>query len=329
MITQILFEIPEIYGAAVKAGSLLRVGGLLKDAATGQIVAHLQESGLAHSVLSTALGASTGPFGVAGSILDMATGAYTTAKLGKIEGDLGVIKGQLSAMQSMMASLQTLQYATLGVSLIGIGVSVAGFIYMHKRFNALDSKFDYLIKSVQSEFLRIREAALRTQMSKVNGLIKAAKQAPTLSRPDLEFSRIAEQLSEQAAHFEGEIEFLIKTEDKMQSSVFWQLVQILALTNSVRIDCRIRTNELRNAREIAESVSQDYRRLFDPISVSSFHGQMNVNSVLVKTIRDMTDAATTKPYLIEHLRTHRINGSDYLDRLDKETEQPLLMLRVK
>lgn len=61
MITQILFEIPTVYEAAVKSGSLLQIGGLLKDAATGQIVAHLQESGVAHALLSKAMGASMGP----------------------------------------------------------------------------------------------------------------------------------------------------------------------------------------------------------------------------------------------------------------------------
>lgn len=314
MITQILFEIPAAYEAAVSAGSLLQVGGLLKDAATGQIVAHLQESGIAHSLLSKALGASMGPVGLAAEGLNVASGVYTAV--------------EVTQMKSMIASLQTLQYATLGVSLVGVGITVAGFVYMHKRFNALDVRLDELMKSIQSEFTRQRESALREHMSQVKGLLKSVKQAPTLSRPEIEYSRVAEAMSEQAAHFEGELEFLIKTDSKMNVEMFWQLAQLLMLSNSVRIDCRVRSNELRNAREISESVADDYQRLFDPLSVASFHTPEGDGAVVTRTLREITDASMTKPYLIEYLRTQRINGADYLGRLDSETQNPLLMLRV-
>lgn len=314
MITQILFEIPSAYETAVSAGSLLQVGGLLKDAATGQIVAHLQESGIAHSLLSKALGASMGPVGLAAEGLNVASGVYTAV--------------EVTQMKSMIASLQTLQYATLGVSLVGVGITVAGFVYMHKRFNALDGRLDELMKSIQSEFTRQRESALRGHMSQVKGLLKSVKQAPTLSRPEIEYSRVAEAMSEQAAHFEGELEFLIKTDSKINVEMFWQLAQLLMLSNSVRIDCRIRSNELRNAREISESVAEDYQRLFDPLSVASFLTPEGDGAVVTRTLREITDASMTKPYLIEYLRTQRIHGADYLGRLDSETQNPLLMLRV-
>lgn len=314
MITQILFEIPAAYEAAVKAGSLLQVGGLLKDAATGQIVAHLQESGVAHSLLSKAMVASTGPFGLAAEALNTASGVYTAV--------------EVTQMKTMIASLQTLQYATLGVSLVGVGVTVAGFIYMHKRFNVLEGRIDELMKSIQSGFATQREAALRAHMFQVKGLVKSVKQAPSLSRPEREYSRVAEAMSEQAAHFEGELEFLIKMDGKMNVEMFWQLAQLLMLCNSVRIDCRMRSNELRNAREISESVAEDYQRLFDPLSAASFHAPVGDGAVVTKTLREITDAAMTKPYLIEYLRTQRINGADYLGRLESETQNPLLMLRV-
>lgn len=314
MITQILFEIPAAYEAAVKAGSLIQVGGLLKDGATGKIIAHLQESGVAHSLLSTALAGSSGPLGLATEVLNAGSGMYTAV--------------QVTQMKSMIASLQSLQFATLGVSLVGLGVTVAGFVYMHKRFNALDDRIDELMKSVQSGFASQREAALRAHMSQVKGLVKSVKQAPSLSRPELEYNRVAEAMSEQAAHFEGELEFFIKMDGKMNVEMFWQLAQLLMLSNSVRIDCRIRSNELRNAREISESVAEDYRRLFDPLSVASFHAHEGDGAVVTKTLREITDAALTKPYLIEHLRTQRINGSDYIGRLESETTNPLLMLKV-
>ena len=314
MLTQIPFEIPAAYDAAVKAGTLLRVGGLLQDAGTRQIVAHLQESPVAHSVLSKVVGASMGPVGLAAEAFNVSTGVYTAVEVKRIK--------------AMIASLQSLQYATLGVSLVGVGVTVAGFVYMHKRFNALEGRIDELMRSIESGFANQRAAALRAHISQVKGLVKSVTQAPTFSRPEREYSRVAEAMSEQAAHFEGELEFLIKTDGKMNVEIFWQLVQLLTLSNSIRIDCRIRSNELRNAREISESVAEDYQRLFDPLSVASFHSPEDDGAVIAKTIREITDAAMTKPYLIEHLRTQHINGADYIGRLENETENPFLMLRV-
>ncbi|MFA7293332.1 MAG: hypothetical protein WC023_13930 [Rhodocyclaceae bacterium] len=314
MITQILFEIPAAYEAAVKAGSLVQIGGLLKNAATGQIVAHLQESGLAHSLISTAVAGAASPLKLAADVMNVGSGVYTAV--------------QVTQLKSMIASLQSLQIATLGVSLVGLGVTVAGFIYMHKRFNSLDGRIDKLIASVHTGFESQREAALRAHMSQVKGLVKRAKQAPTLSRPEREYSRIAEDFSEQASHFEGELEFLIKVEGKVNVELFWQLAQVLTLCNSIRIDCRIRTNELRNAREIAESVANDYQMLFDQLTPGSFQASEGEGAVVAKTIRDITDAAATKPYLIEYLRTQRYDGREYLDRLENETQSPLLMLRV-
>jgi hypothetical protein len=100
------------------------------------------------------------------------------------------------------------------------------------------------------------------------------------------------------------------------------------LCNSIRIDCRIRTNELRNAREIAESVANDYQQLFNQLTPVSFQASDGEGAVVVQTIRDITDAAATKPYLIEYLRTQRFDGREYLNRVENETQHPLLMLKV-
>ena len=314
MITQILFEIPSMYEAAVNSGTLIRVGGLLKDAASGAIVAHLQESPVAHLLISKAVGTPMGPIRLAIEAFNVASGIYTAVEVKQIK--------------SLISSLQTLCYGTLGVSLIGVGVTVAGIVYMHKRFNALEGRIDELIKSMESGFASQREAALRAHVSQVNGLVKSVMQAPTLSRPEREYSRVAEAMTEQAAHFEGELEFLIKADGKISVEIFWQLAQLLTLSNSIRIDCRMRSNELKNARQISESVAEDYKRLFDPLSAASFHFPEGDGATVAKTLREITDAAITKPYLIEYLRTQRISGADYIDRLERETENPILILKA-
>jgi len=315
MITQIMFEIPAMYEAAVRSGKVIQIGGLLKNAASGQIVAHLQESGLAHSLIGKGMLASTNPAMLAVSeAANSATGIYTAV--------------QVKQIKAMVEGLQALQIATLGVSLLGVGVSVAGFIYMRKRFNSLDSKIETLINTVNVGFEDQRKAMLRSHLSQVKSLMQQANQAPTLSKPEHEYSRIAESLAEQATHFEGELEFVMKVSGKISSELFWQLTQALMVCNSVRIDCRMRTNELHNALTVSEDVAQGYQRLFGRLTPISFDAQIDECSSTLNVLKDITDAAATKPYLIDYLRSQQIDGRSYMTQLEDETERPLLMLKV-
>jgi len=314
MISTIIFEIPAAFEAAVRSGVVVQIGGLLKDSATGKIVAHLQESGLAQALISKALGSATSPISLVTSVLDTGASIYTAVEVTKIK--------------AMVAAMQSLQIATLGVSLVGVGISVAGFYYMHTRFNALDQKLDQLIDTVTSGFDRQREDALRAHMSRVRGLTKDAKHAASLSRPDKEYGRIAEALSSESAHFDGELDCLIKSKQKINVEMFWQLTQVLMLCNSIRVDCRIRTSELRNAREISESIASDYRRQFDRLTPASFQVHEGEAERIIQTLRDITDSAATKPYLIDYLRTQRYDGGAYLKRLEDEAENPILLLKA-
>lgn len=90
----------------------------------------------------------------------------------------------------------------------------------------------------------------------------------------------------------------------------------------------MRTNELLNAQTIAESAAADYQRLFGPLTPVSFDARPSDGAIASETIKDITDAASTKPYLIDYLRTMGVNGREYIQTLEGEVERPLLMLKV-
>ncbi|MCK6390931.1 MAG: hypothetical protein L6Q40_07885, partial [Azonexus sp.] len=89
-----------------------------------------------------------------------------------------------------------------------------------------------------------------------------------------------------------------------------------------------RTNELRHAQEAAETIALEYQRLFDPLTPVSFDMPTNDGLATVNLLRDTTDAASCKPYLIDYLRTRRIDGGEYISSLEREKESPLLLLKV-
>ncbi len=314
MLSPTQFDYPARFWAAVQAGDVIRYGTILKDAGTGKIVGHMQESGVAQSLLSMVGSGIPTPLSLGTDAINVGSGLYTAVQVGQLK--------------AMMETLQLLQVATLGVSLVGVGVSVAGFLYMHKRFNSLDGKIDQLMDTVTAGFESQQKAALRMHMSRTKSLVQRARQADALSDPRPEYAEVTSGLAEQAAYFEGEVAFMISAKGRINRELFWQLAQVLMLCNNVRIDCRMRTNELRHALAISESIASEYQNLFDPLTPVSFDTPASDGLATVRVLRDATDAAASKPYLIDYLRTCRIDGGEYIASLEREKEKPLLILKV-
>jgi hypothetical protein len=314
MMSTIPFEIPAEFLGRVATGEVVRYGTILKDAGSGQILAQLQETGVAQSVLSSL---ASGPFAPVSMLADV------------VNAGASVYAGvQINQLKSMMETLQSLQVATLGVSLAGIGVSVAGFYYMHKRFNSLEGRIDHLGETIKTALEGLGNRDLRKQVHLTKSLLQRAQQAQALSDSRHEFSTVAAGLADQAAYFEGEIAFTVRTNGPINSEVFWQLAQMLFLCNSVRIDCQIRTNELRHALTVSDAVASEYNNLFAHLTPLSFGPEVKQGLAAVKVLRDVSDAAASKPYLIDYLRTQRINGGDYIATLDQEKGNPYLLLKT-
>lgn len=314
MISTIPFEIPTELLGRIASGELIRYGTILKDAETGQIVKHLQETGVAQSVLSNL---ASGPFSTMSMLTDVVgAGANVYAGI------------KIDQLKAMMETLQALQVATLGVSLAGVGVSVAGFYYMHKRFNSLEDRMDELSETIKVGFESIGHRDLRKQLHFTKSLLQRAQQAPALSDPRPEYSEVAAGLADQAAYFEGEIAFTVKANGPIDLDAFQQLAQMLMLCNSVRIDCRIRTNELKHALAVSESVASDYENLFTHLTPLSFGPDVTKGLSAVRVLRDASDTASSKPYLIDYLRTRRIDGGEYIEALDQEKNSPYLLLNT-
>lgn len=314
MLSNVLFEVPAHLLSDHAAGNVIRFGTILKDAVTGQIAGHMQETGLAHSLLSTVLSGAASPLTLGLDMVNMGTGLYTSV--------------QVSQLKSMVSLLQSLQMATLGVSLVGVGVSVAGFIYMKQRFDRLEGKFADLDQTVRQGFDEQRKSELRKQVSKTSALVRRARAASTRSDWRMEYLEIAAGLSEQAEYFRYELNHLAKSDGKIDADLFSHLVQMQVLCNTVRLDCQMRCEELTHALRMAEEIAGDYQSSFSELTPLSFTIPPDKGLTLIRSLRDISDGAECKPYLIDLLRTRRIGGMEYLEALGSEEKAPLQFLPV-
>jgi hypothetical protein len=121
-----LMSVPARLLADVASGGAYVSGAMVKDAATHQILAHLQPTRLLSQAIS--LGAS-GPFGVAGSVIQ---------------------SGQLLQIKSMIETLQTVASIGAAASVLNLGVSVGGFAMVLSALKKADAKLDALQSAIKT-----------------------------------------------------------------------------------------------------------------------------------------------------------------------------------
>lgn len=331
MIDTIPFSIPDKFASGIADGSLLRFGTVIKDASSGHIIAHVQETGLVKALASNVIGTPFSPVAAVSSI-----GANV----------------QLAAISKMMVVMQMLQFANLGATLVGIGVSAVGFKAMNTRFTQTQLQIKDFSENVVNHFQELKAKDLREHQSRVNSLLSDADLAHSLSNAQGDWLRVSHSLAEEAAFYCGEVEYLIHL-PTFDSLAFRTLVQLQTICNSARIKCLMLADELRAARELSHVTAKQYNLLFDhlsPIELAKKTPQLKEKSKekskersesqeyiflkekhtetkqLVRSIRDAQDSALTRPMLIDTLIEKGISGRAFVNQLEAENEHPILCL---
>ncbi len=328
MIGSIPFEVPAKFAGELAAGNLIRAGTLLKDTASGQIVAHLQETGLSQKLLNTALGSPFSPLNAISAPSSL------------------VANAQLAQLKSMVQGLEMLQFANLGATAAGIGVSAIGFALINSKLNKLQGHLGQLADRVGAGFRDLWERDLREHFARVQGLFRQADQAHTLSSPASEWLRISGLLADESSYFETQVRYVL-TQDVFEADLFEELTRSLVLCNAGRLECLVLSGELKAAHRVSSDQSIDYNRLFDPLTPTELAHRSIANpgntdqplsheikqrtagmKVLVSNLRDVQDSAMSKPYLLETLMDRRIEGAAYMRAINEEQEEPILLLGV-
>jgi len=325
-LSHIPFIIPDVFSVGVASGKIIRFGTVLKDASSGQIIAHLQETGLGQKLLS---GASTVPFSPLGAI-NLASSTYTNI--------------QITQLKSMVSSLTMMNFATLGATLTGLGVSIVGFILIKKKLDALEKQIFDIKNQLDRNFKDIFEREIRTHYSSIQTLLNELQIAHTLRNPTNILMSISSRLAEESGYFKGELNYILEQE-KFDKNIFQNFLQAMTTCNSVRLECFLLANELDTANASARQSGQElsfFSNKLEPniLTERTFGSNWksgNVSSVVyrakqqemknfVSGLRDATEVAETKPFLIDTLIKNDINGRDYIQSLQDERDRPLLIL---
>lgn len=321
MLDNLLFEIPQHLGPGLANGSLERFGTIIKNVDTGKIIAHVQETGAGQQLMGSILGS---PF----SGLNLVSSLFTNVEISKVK--------------RMVESLQLLQYANLGIAFAGIGISVVGFAVVSKKLNDIKQSIGILSHQIDQKFAELYVSQLNMDLYSLRGVLENIEATKRLSNPRSELLSSASRLAELRSGIRGHIEYQIQL-DSFNEQLFTQLTSALLLADNAIIEAYLLANEHESALYNAESIGKSYSELFDNITPydlcqkktmvkASSHqqvaGEIAVNlKHLVTGLRDITDAALTKPLLIKDLKSRGISGTDYFDSLRSEASEPFVILQ--
>ena len=321
MINNYLFEVPAKFAAAYQANQLSRFGGVLKDNATGQIVGHLQESGISNNVMSGFLASPLAPMNAISSL---------TANV------------QLANIKGMLELMQVFQFATMGISIAGLGVSAVGFTILNKKINAISHAVGKLDDAVENGFRAMLKARVRDAIVDLKGTIAVAEHKFALGESGREWDSLGKKFIEKSERFRSEVQAILN-EDSFDEEAFDSMLGALLLSNSSACKSFLLADNLIASRHHAEVASKTYDSLFDEVTPallasrlrgtpgSDYDGSYNAETLAVaqhrvRFIRDIQESAASLPYLMETLRDRSIPGFEYVTAIQKNTREPLLVL---
>lgn len=326
------FEVPERFIGMIAAGTARRIGATIRDTATGQILAHVQETGQLPIMLSP---------NPAGLILSA----------GQLVSSL-VSNYQLHRIKEMLVGLQMLTAASLAVSAVGIGVSVAGFALVVQRLKQLERQ----VAGVGQEVLAARLAVERIEVrqgtrdsSRAESLLYRAEEAWHRSEPRHVWRDLEGPLDEEQRYWRGLVG------GTLGPSVFFDsrfsLEQAAAAYESVLTLATARVQTLLLLDEMAAALQQAEE-------LYRWHAQTMLGLTAVKLVRARAqhvadtsgmreeDARTRlqeafhrflthvfeihlhladRPALIHSLREQQVPGSAYLHELRQRQDTPLVL----
>jgi hypothetical protein len=339
MVGNIVFEVPSQFAASILDGSAVRIGTLIKDTASGKVLAHVQETGLAQQLMSSGSlqpfslpKIPTNPMSFVADAANLASSAYANV--------------QLNHLTKLVENLQILQFANLGFTLAGIGVSAVGFAVVIKRLNRVEKSIAELSVKVDRKFQELYERELRHCFSRIQTLYDGALQTGHLINSARDWIGIEQKLAVESGILRAEIQHLL-TQDTFSPDLFSQLIQALTLGNGVRQECLLRSNETGAAHHFALTIGDQYSELFDDLSANElarkamgnytgpereeiihFNAKKRTTTQIVQGCRDLTESALCRPLLISHLADRGITGGEYLDAISLRNEEGILLLKT-
>lgn len=334
----LLYKIPEVLVAGYQSGQFSLVGAMMKDVTTGQIVGHVQQTGVFGHLMSA------GFTGMQNSL----TGGFNPLGIVSVIQN-HQIKGQLTNVQGSLALMQNLQIGTLAVSGVGLGVAAIGFAVMIKRLNAISGHLNTLESKIDLITRERRSDELRAIFTDISSTLNTVDTLQTRKSPQAAGERAQEALAGHA----GRLEEVFKDHSNLSKAqsladgdldLLWSLAAAIRVCHEAGIRALFTIDELATAQALAKSQAERLLQLSqtlspdalarlaahtatDPIEAAERRKAILPKAqTLVSGLRATVASVASQSALSGSLLAKNTSGRAYLDAVEAEEEEPLLFL---
>lgn len=237
---EVMLEVPLKIAAGLASGQLERVGGVIREVGSKQVVAWLREGG-------QIVGNSNLPATVLKALLDTST-----------SGLAGAVNSAVTAHShyqiiQQLARLETLISLATGIGVLNLAVSVVSYKVLSRRLDHLEQKIEGLYGLIAEEFQKDRQAKLRAA-------ILAAKNAFGMQKPENKVKQAHNAID----RFDEVREYILQDIDKLFESSPSLERTVSALVHAIDMDsmlirCHLELDELNSARNHLHEYMDKYK----------------------------------------------------------------------
>lgn len=319
------FKVPLEYLAQVEAGEMVRYGTILKSAADGRIVAHLQETGVFGQVLGLA---TSGVGEVAGSALSPVGMLANVGTLVQNEQ----IKGRLSTLTDMVGNLQTLSLVGSVASVAGIGVTVASTAILAQRINKVDQSISRLGGQVSGLEEKLDKLDVHRALRNIEDTMEKLAEAPfrkTQSGTEKVLGDVEENLRSGFNELTDGVRVVLGF-DVLDGELLRTLLAGLASCAAAQSKTLIWLDEVALAQTRAQSQAQKINALGKMMPLDVLEVKLGTHSEtaarLSADMRELRAVAASRPSFCETLGALEISGPDYLAQTAERDDEAVLIL---
>jgi len=230
---EVLFEVPPAIAKGLATGALERVGGVIRETGSKQVVAWLREGGKIAS----------NPNILTGGLGSVATGILNTA-----------ISAHSHRLIMQALERQAMLIGTMG--LLNIAISGCTLYILSKRITRLEKQIEEIHNRIIEEFTRDRQINLLSALESMRDVVEA--EGDSYKRAA---QRLSQDLDSARRHILHDFNRLLKDSMGAEQGQMAQDYLLLAMqVDAMRIRCYLETDEHKLARKRLNERLEDYRK---------------------------------------------------------------------
>jgi len=291
-------------------------GAILKDTTTGQIVAHVQQTGILDQGMSL-LATLSNPVSTAATVAGLVQNHN--------------ISGKLADIQASMGAMQSLQVAGLVASGVGIGVTVASTAIILKRLGGIEAGLSTLADKVDALPQMMADIELTKSLRNLRTALSRLDEAPDRQNAAALYQEVEKDLDYGFEHLlDGLRDVIARGGD--DGPIIAALLQALSLCSEAQMKTLFELGDsaIAHRRAVRHYTAIEGVTFDMPPDLLTDRFSVPEHVTLIDDFaRGFRHNLSGRPLLIDTLVDQKIAPQDMLAQAAAETDTPLLFLPHK